>query len=107
MQEDLGKYFTVVETSFKLGDTVDGEITMNGYDKAFGMQRYLDANRGRREDTIAFGDGPNDFEMLDYAQVGVAMGNALPALKKTADLVTDPVDEDGLMHAFQKLGLIL
>ncbi|MGO5313216.1 Cof-type HAD-IIB family hydrolase [Bilifractor sp. LCP21S3_A7] len=107
MQEDLGKYFTVVETSFKLGDTVDGEITMNGYDKAFGMQRYLDANGGRREDTIAFGDGPNDFEMLDYAQVGVAMGNALPALKKTADLVTDPVDEDGLMHAFQKLGLIL
>lgn len=106
MQADLGEYFTVVESSFKLADTVDGEITINGYDKAFGMQLYLAANGGRREDTIAFGDGPNDFEMLDYAQVGVAMGNALPALKKTADLVTDPVDEDGLLHAFQKLGLI-
>jgi Cof subfamily protein (haloacid dehalogenase superfamily) len=106
MQEDLGDFFTVVETSFKLADTVDGEITMKGYDKAFGMQKYLDANGSRREDTIAFGDGPNDFEMLDYAQIGVAMGNALPALKETADLVTDPVDEDGLLQAFQKLGLI-
>ena len=44
--------------------------------------------------------------MIDFAGVGVAMGNASDDLKKHADLVTDRVDRDGLQKAFQKLGLI-
>ncbi|MGN0361716.1 MAG: HAD family hydrolase [Bilifractor sp.] len=106
MQEDLGDYFRVAESSFVMGESNNGEITIQGYDKAFGMKRFLETNGGRWEDTIAFGDGPNDFEMLDYAATGVAMGNAGPELKKTADLVTDPIDQDGILHGFQKLGLI-
>ncbi|NLG40570.1 MAG: HAD hydrolase family protein, partial [Chloroflexi bacterium] len=37
---------------------------------------------------------------------GVAMGNAIPQAKAVADLVTDPVGDDGLWKAFRKLGLI-
>ena len=52
------------------------------------------------------GDGPNDLEMLQYAGTGVAMGNAMEALKAAADLVTDDVNRDGLYHAFERLRLI-
>jgi len=57
-------------------------------------------------DTIAFGDGPNDLDMIAYAGVGVAMGNAREELKKIADFVTKPVNEGGIAYAMQKLGLI-
>ena len=33
------------------------------------------------------------------------MGNAAPQVKEAADLVTDDVEEDGLAHAFERLGL--
>ena len=59
-----------------------------------------------REDTIAFGDGPNDVEMLKFAGTGVAMGNAILAVKQYADMVTDKIDEDGLYHAFERLHLL-
>lgn len=37
---------------------------------------------------IAFGDGENDMEMLRFAGIGVAMGNADPEVKEIADYVT-------------------
>ena len=39
-------------------------------------------------DVVAFGDMPNDLEMLRWAGHGVAMGNAHPALLDVADEVT-------------------
>lgn len=41
-----------------------------------------------REDIIAFGDGINDFELLQYAGTGIAVANAHPDLKKIADIVS-------------------
>ena len=55
---------------------------------------------------MAFGDGDNDLEMMDFAEYGVAMGNATPALIAAADTVTDDINSDGLYNAFKKLGLI-
>ncbi|MEE8886615.1 MAG: HAD family hydrolase [Eubacteriales bacterium] len=101
----LGDYFSVMESSFRLSDKSDGEVTIRGYDKAYGMRVYLEDSGLSAEDTIAFGDGPNDYEMIDFAHVGVAMGNAADDLKKHADFVTDRVDHDGLAKAFYKLGL--
>lgn len=34
------------------------------------------------------------------------MGNAIPAVKQYADMVTDKIDEDGLYHAFERLHLL-
>lgn len=106
IRNNLGDYFYVMESSFRLSEKSDGEVTIRGITKATGMQIYLNAAGIGREDAIAFGDGPNDHEMIDFAGVGVAMGNASDDLKKHADLVTDRVDRDGLQKAFQKLGLI-
>ena len=106
MQEKLGAYFTVVGSSFSEPDDYSGEISVAGVNKASGMEHFLDAVGLRREDSIAFGDGPNDVEMLEYAGIGVAMGNAQKEAKNAADHVTDDIAEDGLARAFEKLGLI-
>ena len=55
-----------------------------------------------REEMIAMGDGANDLELLAYAGLGVAMGNASPLVKKQADAVTVTNDEDGVAEVIEK-----
>lgn len=59
-----------------------------------------------RQQTMAFGDGHNDIEMLRAVGIGVAMGNAGDEVKAAADYVTDDVDENGLYNALTHFGLI-
>ena len=56
--------------------------------------------------TMAIGDEQNDLGMIKTAGIGVAMGNAVPAVKRAATLVTDTVGNDGVAKALAKLGLI-
>ena len=103
---DLGDRFSVVRYSFgSMGDRC-GEVTDSRYTKATGMAEILRRFDAPRSATIAFGDGDNDLEMMDFAEYGVAMGNATPALIAAADTVTDDINSDGLYNAFKKLGLI-
>ena len=44
--------------------------------------------------------------MIEYAEIGVAMGNACDELKKIADIVTTSVVEDGIKEVFEKLKII-
>jgi hydroxymethylpyrimidine pyrophosphatase-like HAD family hydrolase len=106
MHDDLLPYFDVIQMSVKgLGDS-SGEIGINGITKATGMQHYLDYRGMSRDDTVAIGDGTNDFEMIEFANIGIAMGNACDELKRRADMVTLSINDDGIYHAFTKLGLI-
>jgi hypothetical protein len=50
------------------------------------------------EETIAIGDSWNDREMIEMAGLGVAMGNAIEALKMVAGFVTKTNNEDGVKH---------
>jgi hydroxymethylpyrimidine pyrophosphatase-like HAD family hydrolase len=43
--------------------------------------------------------------MLQYAGIGVAMGNANDDVKAAADYVTAPIDQDGLAKAFVRFHL--
>lgn len=106
MQKEVGNYIKITGASFGKDRQMSGEMTKMGVNKATGMQRLMDELKIGREDTIAFGDGPNDVEMLQFAGTGVAMGNAIPVVKQYADMVTDKIDEDGLYHAFERLHLL-
>lgn len=64
--------------------------------KAVGIQKVLDYYHVSRQQTYAFGDGLNDMEMIEYCEVGVAMGNAVEALKQKADLVCCAIENQGL-----------
>ena len=59
-----------------------------------------------KRQTISFGDGGNDVDMLEYTGIGVAMGNATEAPKSVADYVTDDVDHDGIMNALKHFGIL-
>ncbi len=106
IQEELGDVIKVTGASFGNERVYNGELTLNGVNKATGMERLLTHLGLTQADSVAFGDGPNDFEMIEYAHVGVAMGNAIDELKIVANMVTDHIDEDGLYNGFVKLGLI-
>ena len=56
-------------------------------------------------EAIAFGDGGNDIEMLQYVGLGVAMGNG-EELKRRADFVTTKASEGGISYALKKLRII-
>ena len=60
----------------------------------------------KQEDTISFGDAKIDLSMFELCAYNVAMGNGGPEIKEAADYITDDVNEDGLYHAFEHLGLI-
>lgn len=54
----------------------------------------------------AFGDSLNDFDMIQKADVGVAMGNAYEQIKEIADYTTESIDKDGLALALKHFELI-
>ncbi len=107
IQDELGDYFRVEQSSFGGPDPYSGEITKRGVDKDTGMAAILEYLGLEREDAIAFGDGPNDAEMIRFAGTGVAMGNARDEIKDIADLVTDDIFHNGIYNACEKLGLFL
>ena len=55
-----------------------------------------------RSEIIAMGDNYNDIEMIKYAGMGVAMGNAPDEIKADADYVTDTNNNDGVRKALEK-----
>ncbi len=48
----------------------------------------------------------NDYEMIQAAGTGIAMGNAVEQLKSAADYVTTDIDQDGIWNACCHLGYI-
>ena len=58
------------------------------------------------DETMAFGDGHNDIDMLKLVNIGIAMGNANDEVKEAADEVTDNIDHDGIYKALKKHHLI-
>lgn len=51
---------------------------------------------------VAFGDDHNDLDLLAYAGMGVAVGNALDDVKAVADAICDTNDNDGVARWIEK-----
>lgn len=78
------------------------DIVPKGISKVMGI-KAIENHMGITRDEIAtFGDGGNDIEMLEYAGLGIAMGNAAPIVQSRANVVTSSVDEDGILNAVNK-----
>ena len=58
------------------------------------------------EETMAFGDGGNDIDMLKHAEIGVAMENARDDVKEIADFITTSVDDDGITNALKHYNVL-
>ena len=79
------------------------DIVAHDNSKARGMEVICQHYGIRQEETLAFGDGANDIEMLEWAGIGVAMGNAADEVKKHADHVTTDVDNEGIENAVKEI----
>jgi len=82
------------------------DILPRGGSKARGIEKFIAAAGVSMADTVAFGDGLNDMEMLSTVGVGVAMGNGHPAAIAVADMVAPDVDDNGIFKVMKKLQII-
>ncbi|WP_338448093.1 Cof-type HAD-IIB family hydrolase [Niallia oryzisoli] len=82
------------------------DILPKGGSKARGIQKIVDKLGFPPEHQYAFGDGLNDIEMLSTVQNSIAMGNAEDTVKEAAKFVTKSVEEDGIYHGLQMVGLL-
>ncbi len=82
------------------------DVVPKGACKSNGLTKTLEILNIPIEETIGFGDGDNDIDMLKCCGIGVAMDNAPDFVKEAADYVTDHIDNDGLYKAFRHFGLI-
>lgn len=82
------------------------DIVPSDRSKAEGIKELSEKLGFSMQDVIAFGDGPNDIEMISEVGLGVAMGNAVAQLKEVCDFETNHVSEDGIYYACKELGLI-
>lgn len=95
----LPKELTVVQTApFYL------EIIPASINKGQGVLDTCGALGIDPKEAMAFGDAENDIPMLRAAGLGIAMGNAAPAVKGSADYVTLSNNDDGIAAA---LGIFL
>ena len=82
------------------------DVFAPGVHKGAAIKTYLKANKIKKTEAIAIGDGHNDYEMMLSVKHSVAMGNANDDIKKVAQYETTAVNEDGIHHAFKKLGIL-
>jgi hydroxymethylpyrimidine pyrophosphatase-like HAD family hydrolase len=81
------------------------EVVPAGVDKWRGLRTLLASLGVRASEVVAVGDGANDLEMVAGAGWGVAMGNAVPAVKAAARAVVARHDEGGIVEAFERFVL--
>ena len=74
--------------------------------KSDGISALLKSEGLDASEIICIGDGENDADMIAFAGIGIAMGNADPKSKAAADYVTADIDDDGLAKALTHFGLI-
>lgn len=67
------------------------------------MQELLVDMNLHKDQFMAVGDGGNDLEMVANAGHGVAMGNAVPAVKEAARYVVAGHDDGGVAEAIERL----
>ena len=79
------------------------EIAQKGFSKAVAIQLAEREMSIPHDSTVAIGDSHNDTEMLGYAAISVAMGNAPESVKRLATTVTDTCLNDGVAKAIEKL----
>ena len=77
------------------------ELAHPDVSKGSGMQFVADLLGFTRKDTIAFGDGENDLELIDWAGYGVAVENAHPCVKARADFVCPSCEDEGVAQTIE------
>ncbi|ALS00724.1 sugar-phosphatase [Enterococcus silesiacus] len=95
-EEFTNKYTTVKSTDFYY------EILNKEASKGNALAKLAEHLGISQAETMAIGDNENDLSMIEYAGIGVAMGNATESVKRAADVQTTSNDEDGVAEILLK-----
>lgn len=82
------------------------EMVPKGFNKGTGIAKVCELLGEDISNTMAFGDSINDWEMLEAAGIGVAMGNGTDRIKELADHVTTPLLDNGVYNALKSYNII-
>ncbi len=97
LMQELPQRFPALSVSSSLENNV--EINSANATKGYALQTLATELGLSLSQTMAIGDGLNDLSMICTAGIGVAMGNACPAVKAAAKAHTTSCDEDGVAAA--------
>ncbi len=78
------------------------EISKKTANKRYGVEKIAQHLSIKQSEIICIGDSGNDRQMIKYAGLGIAMGNAFPEIKAIANDVTDSNMNDGVAKAINK-----
>lgn len=81
------------------------ELFCKECNKGNAVKELADTFGFKRDEIIAIGDQRNDLEMIEFAGLGVAMGNAIDKIKEIANYVTDTNDNNGVAKVINKFVL--
>lgn len=82
------------------------DVIPSGDGKGDGVRAVLEHFGLTADQSMAFGDGSNDLEMLQAVGIGVAMENATDDVKAVADEICGHVKDDGIYHYLLEKGMI-
>ena len=82
------------------------DVIPKGGSKAKGIEMLIEKMGIDLAQVYAFGDGPNDVEMLSLVKNSVAMGNGVDEVKRVSRYQTGHVDDNGLVEGLEMTGLI-
>ncbi len=100
LSERIGSTVTVSRTTADFVEVMAPDVSKGAALHALAKRLGI-----AHEDIAAIGDGENDISLLQAAGMGIAMGNAMPALLSHATYTTSSNDEDGVAYAFAYLDL--
>lgn len=78
------------------------DVNNKNIDKGIGIQQLINSLGIKKEETIGFGDGVNDYAMFRECGISVAMENAEKELKNVANYITLTNNEDGVAKFIEK-----
>lgn len=79
------------------------EVSRAGVTKAHTLEEFAHALGIAPEEVLAFGDMPNDLEMLAWAGHGYAMASGHPRVLEQAERIAPPFEEDGVAQVIEAL----
>ena len=100
IRREVGEKFPEIKVTASTWNNI--ELNIKTAHKGNALKRFAEHLGFGLENCMAFGDGMNDFTMVEAAGLGVAMANAEPEVKRVAKYVTLSNDEDGVAKGIDK-----
>lgn len=97
LPKEVYEKYTVVRSAPYFLEFINRKVN-----KGFGVELLAKSLGIKQEEVICMGDAGNDIHMIQYAGLGVAMGNAFPEIKEAANYVTKTNEEHGVAHVINK-----